>query len=78
MNAARISDRIANPTEGAIMVEASVPGECWEIEFHEDREIGVEILSAKELSRALNSWKIYFADLAIDTLSPLLMQGFAD
>lgn len=37
-----------------------------------------KFLSAKELSRALNSWKIYFADLAIDTLPPFLMQEFAE
>lgn len=47
MNAAHISYRIANPTEGAIMVEVFVPGERWEIEFHEDGEIGVEIFVSK-------------------------------
>lgn len=40
---ARIHYVLSDPTEGAIMVEVAVPGERWEIELHDDGEIGVEI-----------------------------------
>jgi hypothetical protein len=42
LRAAHIFYTLSAPTEGAIMVEIAVPGERWEIEFHEDGEIGVE------------------------------------
>ena len=34
--------KLSDPTDGAIMVEVAVPGERWEIEFHEDGQIGAE------------------------------------
>ena len=34
---------LADPTEGALMVEIAVPGERWEVEFHEDGRINVEV-----------------------------------
>jgi len=43
LKAAHIYYTLADPTEGAVMVEVSVPGERWEIEFHEDGGIGVEV-----------------------------------
>ena len=43
LRAAHIYYSLSDHTEGAIMVEVSVPGERWEIEFHEDGEIGVEL-----------------------------------
>ena len=43
LKAAKIYYRLSDPTDGAIMVEVSVPGERWEIEFHEDRQISVEV-----------------------------------
>jgi hypothetical protein len=43
---AHIYYRLGNPTEGALMVEVAVPGERWEIEFHEDGEIGVEVFAS--------------------------------
>lgn len=33
---------LSDPTEDAIMVEVSVPGEKWEIEVHRDGRISVE------------------------------------
>jgi hypothetical protein len=42
LKAAHIYYQISDPTQGAIMVEVSVPGERWEIELHEDGHIGVE------------------------------------
>jgi hypothetical protein len=43
LKAAKIFYRLSDPTEGAVMVEVAVPGERWEIEFHEDGQIGVEL-----------------------------------
>jgi hypothetical protein len=43
LKGAHIYYGLADPTEGAIMVEVSVPGERWEIEYHEDGKIGVEV-----------------------------------
>jgi hypothetical protein len=42
LKSANIYYQLADHTQGAIMVEISVPGERWEIEFHEDGQIGVE------------------------------------
>jgi len=47
LDAARIFYCLSNPTRGAIMVSVCVPGERWEIEFHEDGEIGVEIFVSR-------------------------------
>lgn len=44
LKAAHIYYRLSDPTEGAVMVEVSVPGERWEIEFHEDGRISAEVL----------------------------------
>jgi hypothetical protein len=46
--AAHINYTLSDPTEGAIMVEVSVPGERWEIEFHKDGQIGVEIFASSK------------------------------
>jgi hypothetical protein len=46
LKTAHIYYRISDHTLGAIMVEVVVPGERWEIEFHEDGEIGVEVFSS--------------------------------
>jgi hypothetical protein len=46
LKSARIYYRLSDHTHGAIMVEVAVPGERWEIEFHEDGEIGVEIFAS--------------------------------
>jgi len=43
LKTARIYYTLTAHTEGAIMVELSVPGERWEIEFHADGDIGVEV-----------------------------------
>ena len=42
LKSAHIYYKLADPTEGAVMVEVAVPGERWEIEFHKDGEIGIE------------------------------------
>jgi hypothetical protein len=42
LKAAHIFYTLSDPTQGAVMVEVVVPGERWEIELHEDGEIGVE------------------------------------
>ena len=47
LKAARIYYRLSDPTEGAVMVEVSVPGERWEIEFHEDGRISVEVFVSR-------------------------------
>lgn len=40
---ARIYYKLSDPTEGAIMIEISVPGERWEIEFHDDGRVSAEV-----------------------------------
>jgi hypothetical protein len=40
---AHIHYTLADPTECSVMVEISVPGERWEVEFHEDGRISVEV-----------------------------------
>jgi hypothetical protein len=47
LKSAHIFYTLSDHTEGAIMVEVSVPGERWEIEFHEDGQIGVEVFATK-------------------------------
>ena len=47
LKAAHIYYSLSDHTENAIMVEVSVPGERWEIEFHEDGVIGVEVFVTK-------------------------------
>jgi hypothetical protein len=42
LKSARIHYHLSDHTDGAIMIEVAVPGERWEIELHEDGEIGVE------------------------------------
>jgi hypothetical protein len=46
LRAARIYYVLSDPTEGAVMVEISVPGERWEVEFHQDGRIGVEVFAS--------------------------------
>jgi hypothetical protein len=43
LKAAHIHYTLTDPTDGAVMVEVVVPGERWEIEFHEDGRISVEV-----------------------------------
>ena len=45
---AKIHYSLSDPTEGAVMVEIAVPGERWEIEFHMDGEIGVEVFRSAD------------------------------
>jgi hypothetical protein len=40
---AKIHYRLSDPRDDAIMVEATVPGERWEIEFAEDGAVEVEV-----------------------------------
>ena len=42
LKTAHIHYTISDHTEGAVMVEITVPGERWEIEFHEDGRLSVE------------------------------------
>jgi len=46
VSVSRIYYTLANPTEGAVMVEISVPGEHWEVEFHEEGRVSVEIFAS--------------------------------
>jgi len=46
LRAAHIHYTLSDPTQGAIMVDISVPGERWEVEFHEDGLIGVEVFAS--------------------------------
>ena len=43
LKAAHIHYTLSDPTEGAVMVEVSVPGERWEIEVHADGRTSVEV-----------------------------------
>ena len=44
---------LSAPTSRAIMITVVVPGERWEIEFHEDGEVGVEVFrSSGEIADA--------------------------
>ena len=53
LKAAHIYYKLSDPTEGAVMVEVSVPGERWEIELHEDGRVSVEVfVSAKGVQGA--------------------------
>lgn len=47
LRAAHIYYSLSDPTEGAVMVEVSVPGERWEIEFHEDGRISTEVFVSR-------------------------------
>ena len=42
LKSAKIYYQLSDHTEGAIMIEVSVPGERWEIELHDDGQIGGE------------------------------------
>jgi hypothetical protein len=44
---AQIHYALSDPTEGAVLVEVSVPGERWEVEFHDDGRVSVEIFVSK-------------------------------
>jgi hypothetical protein len=46
LKAAKIYYRLSDHTADAIMVEAAVPGERWEIELHDDGHIGVEVFKS--------------------------------
>ena len=48
---AHIYYRLSDHTGDAVMVEVAVPGERWEIEFHDDGEIGVEIFVSNGVIR---------------------------
>jgi len=66
LKTASIHYRLSDPTEGAIMVELSVPGERWEVEFHQDGTVGVEIfVSAKGVQGAETLEDLFrrFADI---------------
>ena len=43
---ARIHYELADPT-GAVMVQVTVPGERWEIEFHDNGQVGVEVFRSR-------------------------------
>jgi hypothetical protein len=42
LKTAHIHYTLSDPTEGAVMIEISVPGERWEVEFHDDGRVSVE------------------------------------
>ena len=42
LNAARIHHHITSIREGALLIEASVPGEQWDIEVFEDGHVEIE------------------------------------
>jgi len=44
LRSAKISYRLDQHREDAIMVEIAVPGEQWEVEFMEDGSVEVEVL----------------------------------
>jgi len=46
LKAANIHYVMSDHTEGAVMIEVAVPGERWEIELHEDGQIGVETFAS--------------------------------
>jgi hypothetical protein len=48
LRVAHIHYTLSDPTDGAIMVEVSVPGERWEIEFHQDGQVGVEVFASSK------------------------------
>jgi hypothetical protein len=46
LRAAHIHYSLSSPTADAIMVEVAVPGERWEIEFHRNGQMGVEVFAS--------------------------------
>jgi len=46
LKAAKIFYRLSDHTETAIMIEVAVPGERWEIECHENGNVGIEVFSS--------------------------------
>ncbi|MGA9667687.1 MAG: hypothetical protein WBQ94_00680 [Terracidiphilus sp.] len=46
LKSAGIHYQLSDHTQGAVMVEVAVPGERWEIELHEDGQIGVETFAS--------------------------------
>ena len=47
LKSSNIHYSLSSPTDAAIMVEVAVPGERWEVEFHAEGHIGVEIFVSK-------------------------------
>ena len=43
LKTAKIHYRLSDPTEGAVMVEIAVPGQRWEVEFHSNGQVCVEV-----------------------------------
>ena len=40
---AKLFHELSAPTDRTVMVSVWVPGEYWEVEFHEDGNVGVEV-----------------------------------
>jgi hypothetical protein len=47
LDASKIYYSLSAPTSRAIMVNIAVPGERWEVEFHEDGEVSVEVFKSE-------------------------------
>ena len=43
LDGAHVFYRLSRPREEAIMVEAAVPGERWEVEFFADGQVEIEV-----------------------------------
>jgi hypothetical protein len=61
LKTSRIHYRISDHTLGAIMIEVAVPGERWEIEFHEDGRIGTEVFVSSGSIRGPEALQELFA-----------------
>jgi hypothetical protein len=65
LEAASIHYDISAPTPRTIMVNIAVPGERWEVEFHEDGEVEVEVfrsLGVEEGSQRMKELFERFSD----------------
>ncbi len=47
LKVANIFYSLSDQTENAVMVHVAVPGERWEVEFHNNGEVGIEIFVSK-------------------------------
>jgi hypothetical protein len=50
----------ADPTEDAVMVQIAVPGERWEVEFHGDGGVSVEVFTSKDGVRGAETLESLF------------------
>lgn len=75
LDVVKIYYSLSSPTDRAIMVNIAVPGERWEVEFHEDGEVSVEVFKSEGVGGGehLNDLFLRFSDE-----SPLVLRTYIE